>query len=93
MERDTRVVVDASLESAMILDLVRSFRSDMIEEAAILMCIRGLQSAMGKKGVAFNVRYRASDKTLTDDEVDTLHTALVIMSLKRRRADTAISNK
>lgn len=77
VERDTALVVDASLESSMILDLVRSFRSDMIEEAAIFDVYQGASVGNGKKSVAFNVRYRASDKTLTDDEVDTLHTALV----------------
>lgn len=77
VERDTAMVVDAGLAAASILDLVRSFRSDVIEEAAIFDVYQGASIGEGKKSVAFNVRYRATDRTLTDDEVDALHADLV----------------
>lgn len=77
VERDTALVVDAALESASILDLVRSYRSEMIEEAAIFDVYQGTSVGEGRKSIAFNVRYRATDRTLTDDEVDALHTGLV----------------
>lgn len=35
-----------------------------------LMFTKGSQIEKGKKSVAFNIRMRSADKTLTDDEAD-----------------------
>ncbi len=77
VERDTALVVDAALEAATILELVRAFRSDVIEETSIFDVYEGVPLGEGKKSVAFSVRYRALDRTLTDDEVDGMHADLV----------------
>lgn len=77
VERDTALVVDATLPSSSILDLVRTFRPDITEEVAIFDVYQGASVGDGKKSIAFSVRYRATDRTLTDDEVDAMHSALV----------------
>ncbi|KAF0180805.1 MAG: phenylalanyl-tRNA synthetase beta chain [Nitrospirae bacterium] len=77
VERDTALVVDASLDAAAILGHVRAFRSDVIEDTAIFDVYQGASLGEGKKSVAFSVRYRAIDRTLTDDEVDAVHAELV----------------
>ncbi len=77
VERDTALVVDAALEAASILELVRAFRSDVIEETSIFDVYEGASLGEGKKSVAFSVRYRALGRTLTDDEVDGMHADLV----------------
>ncbi|HEB02401.1 MAG TPA: hypothetical protein ENI12_04130, partial [Nitrospirae bacterium] len=37
----------------------------------------------GKKSLAFNIRYRAGVRTMTDKEVDTIHSALVNEVIKK----------
>lgn len=77
IERDTAIVVDASLEASMLMKWLKSYPSDIIEDVYIFDVYQGKNIPEGKKSIAFNVRYRASDRTLKDDEIDTLHGSLV----------------
>lgn len=77
VERDTAIVVDASLLSSVITDIISSYKSDLIEECAIFDVYQGKGIPEGKKSIAFNVRYRAADRTLKDEEVETIHSGLV----------------
>ena len=42
----------------------------MLEDICLFDVYEGAQISEGKKSVAFNVRLRSKDKTLTDDEAD-----------------------
>ena len=42
---------------------------------------RGPQVGFGKKSLAFNLKYRSKDKTLTDEEVQAVH-SVVLEQLK-----------
>lgn len=77
IERDTALIVDAGLEAAAVLDWLRSYPADLIEEVALFDVYQGKNIPEGKKSIAFTVRYRAADRTLTDEEIDPVHTALV----------------
>lgn len=77
IERDTAIVVDVSLESAMLVKWLKSYRSELIEDISIFDVYQGNNIPEGKKSIAFKIRYRASDRTLKDDEVDALHSSLV----------------
>jgi phenylalanyl-tRNA synthetase beta chain len=77
VERDTAIVVDSSLEASRITGYLKSYSSDLIEDIAIFDVYQGGNIAEGKKSITFNVRYRSSDRTLTDEEVDVLHKSLV----------------
>ncbi|HIJ60469.1 MAG TPA: phenylalanine--tRNA ligase subunit beta [Nitrospirae bacterium] len=76
IERDSAVVVDDTLELSKIVNLLNSCKdsiSNLIEEVAIFDIYKGKGIEDGKKSVAFNIRYRSTDKTLSDEEVDTIH--------------------
>ena len=67
--RDVAVVVEDRITAADVLSEIR--RADagrLVEEAPL---------AEGRKNLAFSLRYRAADRTLTDDEVNTLHAGIV----------------
>lgn len=77
IERDTAIVIDSSLESVMLMKWLKSYPSENIEDIAIFDVYQGKNIPEGKKSIAFNVRYRASDRTLKDEEIDALHKSLV----------------
>jgi len=77
IERDTAIVVNAGLPVAEIIVLLKSYPSDLIEDISIFDVYQGGNIEEGKKSVAFNVRYRSPDRTLTDEEVESLHQSLV----------------
>ncbi len=77
IERDTAVILDSSVESSLIIKLARAYPSDLIEDAYIFDVYQGGSISEGKKSIAFNIRYRAADRTLKDEEVDILHKSLV----------------
>ncbi len=77
VERDTAIVVRAELQAASVVKWLKSYSSDLIEDIALFDVYQGGNIPEGSKSVAFNVRYRASDRTLTDAEVDGVHKGLV----------------
>jgi phenylalanyl-tRNA synthetase beta chain len=46
---------------------------DANEPPRFLSVFRGKQVGAGKKSIAFSIVYRASDRTLTDEEVNAAH--------------------
>jgi|WetSurMetagenome_2_1015567.scaffolds.fasta_scaffold00091_7 phenylalanyl-tRNA synthetase beta chain len=77
VERDTAIILDANIEAAAIIGHLKSYPSEMIEDITIFDVYQGKGIEEGKKSVAFNVRYRSREKTLTDAEVEKLHSSLV----------------
>jgi phenylalanyl-tRNA synthetase beta chain len=77
IERDTAIILDADISAADIIGHLKSYPSGMIEDITIFDVYQGKGIEEGKKSVAFNVRYRSAEKTLTDSEVEGLHAALV----------------
>ncbi len=84
-ERDTALVVDESLESAEIVALIRSYNSDLIEYVTLFDVYQGKNIPEGKKSIAFSIRYRASDRTLKDEEVDALHDQIIGFVIERTK--------
>jgi phenylalanyl-tRNA synthetase beta chain len=83
IERDTAIVVDAELQAAQIISYLKAYPSDLIEDISIFDVYQGGNIGEGKKSIAFNVRYRSPEKTLTDQEVEGLHKAIVDYILER----------
>ncbi|MGO9013758.1 MAG: phenylalanine--tRNA ligase subunit beta [Dissulfurispiraceae bacterium] len=84
-ERDTALVVDESLESAEIVALLKSYSSDLIEDVSLFDVYQGKNIPEGKKSIAFSIRYRASDRTLKDEEVDVLHDQIIAFVIERTK--------
>jgi phenylalanyl-tRNA synthetase beta chain len=75
--RDLAVVVDEAFRAGDIIEEIRALGNPQIETVRLFDCYRGTPIAAGKKSLAFSIAYRASDRTLTDDEVNGLHAAVL----------------
>ena len=68
--RDLAVVVDAELYVAQMLQTIKQKGGEYLEEVNIFDVYRGTQVPDGKKSVAFSLSFRASDRTLKDEDVN-----------------------
>jgi phenylalanyl-tRNA synthetase beta chain len=81
--RDLAVVVDEAVEAGRVLDEIRGAVSEILREVSLFDVYRGPGMEMGKKSLAFSLRYQVMDRSLTDAEVGEVHEAIV-----RRLAET-----
>ena len=78
VSRDLAFVVDAALPSDTLLGQIRSAdQKGLLEAVELFDLYRGAQVAAGKKSLAFGLKLRAPDRTLTDAEADALVAAIV----------------
>lgn len=77
IERDIAILVDESVSVASIIMSLKGFTSELIENVSVFDMYKGENIPQGKKSLAFNIIYRAKDKTLTDTEVDSVHSKLI----------------
>lgn len=77
VERDISIVLDAVITASSVIELIRAYPTEFIEEVSVFDSYTGAGISAGKKSLAFAIRYRAKDRTLTDDEVETLHGGLL----------------
>jgi phenylalanyl-tRNA synthetase beta chain len=76
IDRDMALVVDGSLPAAAIMEHLRAYPTELIEDISLFDFYKGKNIPEGKKSLAFTVRYRAKDRTLTDSEIEELHGSL-----------------
>jgi len=77
IERDISILVDRDVPVAEIEGIISSLNSDIIESVRLFDIYMGKQIPPEKKSIAFTIRYRSSERTLTDNEVDELHSRLI----------------
>ena len=70
MSRDIAVVVPKEVSNAELVAVIRKFAGELLKAVRIFDIYTGKQVAEGCKSLAFNLTYQASDRTLTDAEVD-----------------------
>jgi phenylalanyl-tRNA synthetase beta chain len=76
--RDVAVVVDERVSAAEVLgEIARADAKGLVEETLLFDVYRGAPLPAGRKNLAFSLRFRAADRTLTDEEVNALHAAIV----------------
>lgn len=83
VERDIALVVDEDINAANIREKILSYPSELIEEVSVFDYYKGPPIPTGKKSLAFSITYRSEGRTLTDEEVEKLHSSLVDYLLKR----------
>ncbi|NLY71471.1 MAG: phenylalanine--tRNA ligase subunit beta, partial [Clostridiales bacterium] len=66
--RDIALLVDEEINVGEIESIIKNNGSDILESVELFDVYRGKQVPEGKKSVAFSLTYRASDRTLTDEE-------------------------
>ena len=81
--RDSAFLVDESTPAKEILDVADRAKSAEAVEVVLFDVYRGKGVPEGKKSMAIRVRYRSMDKTLTDEEIVSLH-GKIIKALEKR---------
>ena len=81
--RDLAVVVDEGFRAGEIVEEIRALANPQIEMVRLFDCYRGAPIPAGRKSLAYTIAYRAADRTLTDDEVNGLHAAVLERLTKR----------
>jgi len=75
-ERDLAVVVPRGTASSQLLQAIRKAGKPLLEQAVVVDRYEGEQVGDGRCSQAFRLRYRDSQRTLTDAEVETAHQAI-----------------
>jgi phenylalanyl-tRNA synthetase beta chain len=71
--RDIALLADGDVAVAEIENIARGGGAGLLESVKLFDVYRGEQIEEGKKSLAFNLVYRADDRTLTDEEVNGVH--------------------
>jgi phenylalanyl-tRNA synthetase beta chain len=85
--RSLAIVTDESFESAAIVNAVAERPDLKIEEIRLFDVYRGQPVPAGKKSLAYDIRYRDAERTLTDAEVNALHQGLTELLIRRFGVD------
>lgn len=75
-ERDLAVVVPNAAKASELLQVMRKAGKPLLEHVELIDRYEGEQVGEGLCSQAFRLRYRHSDRTLTDEEVDGSHDAI-----------------
>ena len=74
--QDIAVVVAKELPAEQVIEAVRAGGGRLLERVDLFDVYRGEQVGEGHKSLALRLEFRASDRTLTDDEVTERRTAI-----------------
>ncbi len=77
VERDIALVVNDDMTVSSIENEIRGIGSKILEDVTLFDIYKGKPIAKDKKSLAFSIRYRSLEKTLTDKEVDEVHAAIL----------------
>jgi len=71
--RDTAFIIDEGVSYSEIMRTVGKISTKVIENVEVFDVYYGGNVEKGKKSIALRIVYRSTDKTLTSDEVDKIH--------------------
>jgi phenylalanyl-tRNA synthetase beta chain len=77
VHRDLSLVVEDHLEAEKVEEAIRLLEQPFIDEVKLFDVYRGVPVPQGKKSISYRIRYQASDRTLTDDEVNQYHEKVI----------------
>ncbi|UCH81647.1 MAG: phenylalanine--tRNA ligase subunit beta [Nitrospiraceae bacterium] len=77
VERDVSMLVHDDVTVSSVSKEMLDIKSDMIEEIRLFDIYKGTSIPSDKKSLAFSIRFRSTEKTLTDIEVDELYTRII----------------
>jgi len=75
-DRDIAIVVEDSLKSEDIRSAIVETGGKLVDDVWIFDLYKGKNIPQGKKSLAFGIKYRLPDRTLTDNEVDEVHSRI-----------------
>jgi phenylalanyl-tRNA synthetase beta chain len=81
--QDVSLVVDADVEAQTVQDAVRAGAGELLEEVRLFDVFTGPQIGDDRKSLTFALRFRAADRTLTEDEASAARDAAVRCAAER----------
>lgn len=75
--QDVALIVDASVPAAAVETALRSGAGELLESLRLFDVFSGEQVGAGKKSLAYALRFRAADRTLTAEEASAARDAAV----------------
>jgi phenylalanyl-tRNA synthetase beta chain len=81
--RDIAMLVGDDVEAGAVVECIRSNKVAEMEGVEIFDLYTGPNIPQGQKSIAVRVRYRSSERTLTDEEVNRIHQRVVECLLKK----------
>ncbi|UMB71804.1 phenylalanine--tRNA ligase subunit beta [Mycobacterium paraterrae] len=81
--QDVSLVVDADVPAQDVADAVRDGAGELLEEVRLFDVYTGPQLGEGRKSLTFALRFRATDRTLTEDEASAARDAAVSRAAER----------
>ena len=85
-KEDVALVVDTSVAASDVLATLREGAGPLLESIRLFDVYTGQQIGEGKKSLAFALRFRAGDRTLTDAEVAQAREAAIALAVARHGA-------
>ncbi|MCL1906729.1 MAG: phenylalanine--tRNA ligase subunit beta [Propionibacteriaceae bacterium] len=85
-KQDVALVVDDCIPSVEVTEALRVGAGELLESISLFDVYTGSQIGEGKKSLAFNLIFRAMDRTLTEDEASTARDAAVTAATTRTGA-------
>jgi phenylalanyl-tRNA synthetase beta chain len=85
-KEDVALVVDASVSAAAVAGTLQEGAGPLLESVRLFDVYTGEQIGAGKKSLAFAMRFRAPDRTLTDAEAAGARDAAVALAAERHGA-------
>ncbi|MCY1554050.1 Phenylalanine--tRNA ligase beta subunit [compost metagenome] len=77
LSRDFAFVVDKSVTAGAILRAARGADKALIKDVNVFDVFEGVHVGEGKKSVAIAVTLQPTDKTLTDEDIEKVSTAII----------------
>ncbi|MDW5613352.1 MULTISPECIES: phenylalanine--tRNA ligase subunit beta [Mycolicibacterium] len=84
--QDVALIVDEDIEAQSVVDAVRDGAGELLEDVRIFDVYTGPQIGDGRKSLALALRFRAPDRTLTEDEASAARDAAVREAARRVHA-------
>ncbi len=84
--QDVALVVDDDVAAQSVIDAVRAGAGELLEDVRLFDVYTGPQIGEGRKSLALALRFRAPDRTLTEEEASAARDAAVAAATARVNA-------
>ncbi len=71
--RDISILCNKDLQAVKIHEIIKKAGGDLVRDIELKDIYQGKQVPLGKKSLAYSVRYGIDTRTLTDDEIEDMH--------------------
>jgi phenylalanyl-tRNA synthetase beta chain len=85
--QDVALIVDAGVAAESVVDAVRDGAGELLEDVRLFDVYTGPQIGEGRKSLALALRFRAQNRTLTEDEASAARDAAVATAAERVGAE------